>query len=83
MTTEGKRPSELIGEIREDIARNVLATPGFHLLSGIGQAHASVTAVVHYLDAEHERRAAWEKEQEEQVSDLQQRLEAVEGLVVP
>ena len=36
-----------------------------------------------YLDAEHERRAAWEKEQEQQVTDLQQRLEAVEGLVVP
>lgn len=60
MTTETKKPSEAISELREEIAIQVMVTPSFELLSAVGQAHASATAIVHYLDAEHERRQAWE-----------------------
>jgi hypothetical protein len=70
---DGKRPSDYITEAREDIAQKLLATPSFSLLSGLGQAHASVTAIGWYLDEESERRSAFER-------DVLARLEKLEAL---
>ncbi len=49
----------------------VLAYRVYALLTNGGQAHASLTAVVHYLDEEAERRAKFER-------DVEQRLDILE-----
>jgi len=76
VTDETKKPSEQISEMRERIAADVMFTPRFDLLSGLGQSHASLTAVVHYLDAEHERRAKFE-------ADVLERIGALEAIAKP
>lgn len=81
MTTEAKKPTEWLTEAREHIAANELFTPRFELLSGIGQAHASLTAMGRYLDREHERRQAWERSVEERLAraEHQPQLVAKDG----
>lgn len=74
------KPTEFFAQAREDIARDLLATPNFALLSGFGQAHASVTAIGWYLDEEYERRQAFERNVLERLAKLEEQ-ERIAGVI--